>query len=123
VPGLLKVVPVAQVSGLPVLVYRATDDLDVIAPAWSPDGQRLAVWGSRPAANGIYTNHILFVADITSNNGVEVAYGSQQPGGVALSGGGLKAAALFGEQLFLSDVHGLSLAASQRASTGHVTPR
>ena len=112
-----------DIPGLPVLVYHAPDDLDVIAPAWSPDGQRLAVWGSRPAANGNYTNHILFVADITSNNGVEVAYGSQLPGGVALSGGGLKAAALFGEQLFLSDVHGLSLVASQRASTGYVTPR
>jgi len=111
-----------ELGGIPVLVYRAPDELDVIAPAWSPDGQRLAVWGSRLAANGNYTNHILFVADITSNTGIEVAYGSQLPGGVALSGGGLKAAALFGEQLFVSDVHGLSLVASQRASTGRVAP-
>ena len=108
---------------MPVMVYRAPDDLDVIAPAWSPDGQRLAVWGSRLAANGNYTNHILFVADITSNTGVEVAYGSQLPGGVALSGGGLKAAALFGEQVFVSDVNGLTLAGPQRVRAGHAAPR
>jgi hypothetical protein len=112
-----------DIPGLPVLVYRAPDELDVIAPAWSPDGQRLAVWGSRLAANGNYTNHILFVADITSNTGVEVAYGSQLPGGVALSGGGLKAAALFGEQVFVSDVNGLALVAAKRATTGHAAPR
>jgi hypothetical protein len=131
-PGGLKVAYIVSptdlfvardIPGLPVMVYRASDELDVIAPAWSPDGQRLAVWGWRLAANGNYTNHILFVADITSNTGVQVAYGSQVPGGVALSGGGLKAAALFGEQLFVSDVHGLSLAASQRSSAGRVAPR
>jgi hypothetical protein len=112
-----------ELGGVPAMVYRAPDELDVIAPAWSPDGQRVAVWGSRLAANGNYTNHILFVADITANSGVEVAYGSQVPGGVALSGGGLKAAALFGEQVFVSNVNGLSLVAAKRATNARAAPR
>jgi hypothetical protein len=105
-----------ELGGIPVLVYRAPDSLNVIPPVWSPDGQRLAVWGSRPAANGNYVNHLLYVADITALTGVQVATGTEPPGGVAISANGLQVVELYGENLYVADVHGLaSLSATARA--------
>lgn len=108
-----------ELGGIPQLIYRAPDSLDVAQPVWSPDGQRLAVFGSRPAANGNYINHPLFVADLGAVAGTQVATGTTAPGGVAISGNGLQVVELYGEQLYVADVHGLALAT--RASTGSAT--
>jgi hypothetical protein len=107
-----------ELGGIPQLVYRAPDSLDVAPPVWSPDGQRLAVFGSRPAANGNYVNHPLFVADLGAATGTQVANGTTAPGGVAISANGLQVVELYGEQLYVADVHGLGLIATSRARTG-----
>lgn len=106
-----------ELGGIPLLVYRAPDSLDVAPPVWSPDGQRLAVFGSRPAANGNYINHPLFVADLAGVTGTQVANGTTVPGGVAISANGLQVVELYGEQLYVADVHGLGLVATSRTGT------
>ena len=97
-----------QVGGIPQLIDRAPDSLDVAPPVWSLDGQRIAVFGSRPAANGNYINHPLFVADLGVVHGTQVATGTTAPGGVAISASGLQVVELYGEQLYVADVHGLA---------------
>jgi hypothetical protein len=105
-----------ELGGIPVLVYRAPDSLDVVPPVWSPEGQRLAMFGSRPAANGNYVNHPLFVADLGAATGTQVATGTTSPGGVAISANGIQVVEMYGEQLYVADVNGLGLVARAPAA-------
>ncbi len=112
-----------ELGGIPQLIYRAPDSLDVAPPAWSPDGQRLAQFGSRPAANGNYINHPLFVADLGVVTGTQVATGTTTPGGVAISANGLQVVEMYGEQVYVADVHGLGSVARSSASRARLAPR
>jgi hypothetical protein len=80
------------------------DDLDIRPPIWSPDGSHAAVWGSRLAPSQNYTEHNLYVVNLSSHAVTDVASGSEAPGAVAFTVSATRVAYLYGERLYTNPV-------------------